>query len=370
MGSLRYAVPGKLAAGFAESGKIRQGSSEFLVSHHIRHLEARVVAASHLLRSNPNDSELRRALVSHLVCRRIVGAKCRELTHEPSLYCRKNRVCEGCNFLNDRARAENLANSIKFSVQKRVHGIVFSVPHPHSWPELIDRTQGLLNVMPVLTDAMAAWKRKYVHLVGGYDASYVIGLHTKATNKSDFLWPHLHMVIVVPSTVPFDEKSPHCMLSCLKNAFIQSVPQVSNVVYQNKGLLGTKRLTKQQMQEQHRAKVMDQGDLIRFFAYATHQTERDDTAATISMRRRLFEELGFPTTFTRSRSSGDARTRKKRFQPCMFRPEELGHKSVYVFPFNGDLPYRIEPHQFDATVNSLKEQSSKLIANDFRDLDF
>ena len=303
-----------------------------------------------------------------LVCGRLVGADQQYGLHERLNYCRQNRICQCCSRCREVKRAEGIADGIKFNGRDQLVTAVFTMPMANSYTESLDYMRRCLAGKSAVVTAIGLWNQGQGKLRGNRLFDYTMGLHAKPMEQSHWLWSHLHLTIVVGPEVRFRTQSQDGLEDVLSHAFRRAIdiPQTVKVSFKKQGRLGTKVLSPEARRAQHRGNVVLYSDVQKQLAYATTIAEKEDTPESVALRIKMLQELGSPSTFTRSRNrkkDGSSSRATADSQPHKFNPVALGKSSVYLFGLDGQEPEQIDPADFEKLRLKLIQNVKRTLPN-------
>lgn len=292
-------------------------------------------------------TQINQAAHALICCRTLAANRSDQRLFQPSYYCRNRNLCRCCYALGARAAATAQLDDPAAYMGMRLLQFVFTSPAVNTKQDEIEWTKRSHNAINPIAKATQAWRRRKgeCHRIG----HYVIGLHTKPPEGSSLHWPHLHLAIFVAKQCPIN--SADGLLAWYTAAYgealgVISTPRVDVTDY---GVLASVAVNR----NPRGRKVITVKEAANVFAYASRNTEKDDTPETIAARDQLFRLCGIVTSHTRSRRRPRDAPLKKASAPHAFPAANLGKTRSIYYPLDGSDYKEIPPDQQNAVHSQL-----------------
>ncbi len=283
-----------------------------------------------------------------LICGRTLATDhCNNRVFQSTYYCRYGRLCKCCYATNAKARAAVQLDEPAAYMGMRLLHFVFTSPAVSTKQEELEWTARLHRARQGLLDATTTWKRRKGETC--QIGHYVIGLHTKPSEGSSLQWPHLHLAMLVHPLCPVC--SPGGLHAWYTRAYERALDvwPAPLVLLKDIGILATVAVNR----SGRRRNVTTVKRACNLFAYASRNTEHNDTPDTVAARDQLFSDCGITTSYTRSRRRSGTKPLKRAAAPHAFPPDVQGEKRTLIYPLDGTDYREIPPSQHHAEQHQL-----------------
>ncbi|KLU02249.1 hypothetical protein RISK_005315 [Rhodopirellula islandica] len=319
------------------------------------------------------DAEL---IAKTMVCGTIIGGKNVRQVHERLNYCRVNKHCKACRA----ARFSDCARKIidRLPGEKNACCIPCVIPFPqhHDYHETLDTARAALGLVKPIANMFCRWNQSAQHGRPDRILEYAIGLHLRFVESQQQLWPHVHVLLIAENGLQLESKNGRSLKESMDKCLRVATPEMAPIPFRFGEFDRFFVDSAGDVRSLQYGRRITRKDLERRMKYAMSMEEvGEETEGNCAggysiiadtMRHKMLADLGYPTTFTHSRTkkNDSAKVPSPTSQPCDFDPLPLKKDSVLQFDV---LTHEFRPIKAEDYCQA-KNQAIRSIRNDLLEI--
>ncbi|MEP3832969.1 hypothetical protein, partial [Rhodopirellula bahusiensis] len=200
-----------------------------------------------------------------------------------------------------------------------------------------------LGLVKTIANMFCRWNQSAQHGRPDRILEYAIGLHLRFVESQQQLWPHVHVLLIAENGLQLESKNGRSLKESMEKCLRVATPEMAPLLFRFGEFDRFFVDSAGDVRSLQYGRRIARKDLERRMKYAMSMEEVGEetegngaggySSIADTMRHKMLADLGYPTTFTHSRTKkkDSAKVPSPTSQPCDFDPLPLRKESVLQF---------------------------------------